>query len=174
MQDFRPDALIGIRTGGLHVAQAMAGAVENRIPVLSLTCRRASSAHKDRAAALKSLVSQLPRPVVDRLRVWEHVMLTRRSRPVAPGPYHFDTGELAELDRWLAQAGGQPALLVVDDAVDTGATLSHVMDIVQRHAPAGSQVRSAAITVTTRQPLISPGYRLYDGQLCRFPWSFDA
>jgi hypoxanthine phosphoribosyltransferase len=62
----------------------------------------------------------------------------------------------------------------VDDAVDTGTTLSVVMDAVRRHAPQAAKIRSAAITVTTERPLISPDYALYYRQLCRFPWSLDA
>lgn len=172
--DFQPDALIGIRSGGLHVADAMARSLRTQLPVLSITCRRASTAHKQRSSTLKSLVTSLPRPIVDKLRVWEHAMLTRRSRPVADHPYHFDPAELATLDDWLAQAGDRPSLLVVDDAIDTGATLSHVMDMLQRHAPQQARIKSAVITVTTRQPLIQPWYSLYDRQLCRFPWSLDA
>lgn len=174
MRDFTPDALIGIRTGGLHVAQAMAESVGQVMPVLPLTCRRASTAVKERSGAFKALVTQLPRPLVDRLRVWEHAMLTRGSRPVSQEPYRFDPDELAQLDRWLSRAGPGVSLLVVDDAIDTGATLSHVMQVVRQHAPAGADTRSAVITVTTRQPRISPWYSLYDQQLCRFPWSFDA
>ncbi|MFV3129066.1 phosphoribosyltransferase [Niveispirillum sp. KHB5.9] len=172
--DFKPDALIGIRTGGLYVADAMARSLDSPLPVLSITCRRASTAYKERSSTLKSLVTSLPRPIVDKLRVLEHVMLTRRPRPVADQPYHFDPAELALLDDWLSQAGDSPSLLVVDDAIDTGATLSHVMDMLQRQAPQQARIKSAVITVTTRQPLIQPWYSLYDRQLCRFPWSLDA
>lgn len=174
LQEGRPDALIAIPTGGLHVAEAMAHTVGGRIPILSLTCRRATTPYKQGMAAFKSLVTSLPRPIVDRLRVWEHAVLTRRSRPAAPTGYRFDRDELARLSAWLAAAGGSPSLVVVDDAVDSGATLSQVMDVVHRHAPPGARIRSAAITVTTRQPLVTPHHALYHGQLCRFPWSLDA
>lgn len=174
MWDFRPDAVIGIRTGGLHVAEAMARKSGLSLPVLPLTCRRASTTVKEKSSAFKALVSQLPRPLVDRLRVWEHAMLTRGSRVEPTEPYRFDPDELSHLDDWLSRAGQGVSLLVVDDAIDTGVTLSHVMDVVRKLAPEGADIRSAVITVTTRQPRISPWYSLYDQQLCRFPWSFDA
>ena len=173
-QDFRPDALIGIRTGGFYVAEAMARSAGSALPVLPLTCRRASTAIKEKSGAFKALVARLPRPLVDRLRVWEHAMLTRGGGTELGEPYRFDPDELSHLDRWLSCHGRGASLLIVDDAVDTGATLAHVMEAVAHRAPDGADIRSAVITVTTPQPRISPWYRLYDQQLCRFPWSFDA
>src|ERR1700719_810658 len=43
----RPDVLIGIRTGGLVVAESMARAAGGALPVLAVTCRRPSSRHSD-------------------------------------------------------------------------------------------------------------------------------
>ena len=42
--DYAPTLIIGIRTGGLIVAQAMADAASSRLPVLPLTCRRVTTA----------------------------------------------------------------------------------------------------------------------------------
>lgn len=174
VQDGCPDALIGIRTGGLHVAESMAKAAGYTVPVLSLTCRRPSTQYKTGVAALKKLVTRLPRPVVDRLRVMEHALLTRKPQPVQPGDFTFDSEELARLDDWLERAGDRPSLVVVDDAIDTGATLSRVLDAVAYHAPPTARIRSAVITVTTSRPWALPRYTLYRQQLCRFPWSLDA
>lgn len=174
LQNGRPDALIGIRTGGLYVAEAMARSFGSQVPVLSLTCRRPTTAYKNGVASLKTLVTALPRPVVDRLRVWEHAMLTSRPRSAPPPGHHFDPEELAQLDDWLKGAGKQPSLVVVDDAVDSGATLFRVLEAVLHRAPPSSHIRSAVITVTTPRPIISPDITLYHGQLCRFPWSLDA
>lgn len=174
LEDGTPDALIGIRTGGLYVAEAMARSQQGRIPVLSITCRRPTSSYKPGAGVLKSLVSSLPRPVVDKLRVWEHAMLTSRSRPAPSGGHRFDPEELEQLDRCLSEAGPSPSLLIVDDAVDTGATLFRVKEAVLGRAPPSARIRSAVITVTTPDPMAAPDLALYRGQLCRFPWSLDA
>lgn len=168
-----PDALVAIPTGGLHVAHAMAQAIPGGMPILSLTCRRPTTQHKHNLAALKKLVASLPRPIADRLRVWEHSLLTRRQRTGELPAYQFDAGELARLDEWLAKAGPAPSLVVVDDAVDSGATMLRVVQAIQVRAP-GARLRSATITVTTAQPLIQPDHALYHRQLCRFPWSLDA
>jgi len=173
VQDGWPDALIGIRTGGLYVAESMAKAVDFTVPVMSLTCRRPSTAAKSKFSAVKKIVSSLPRPLVDRLRVIEHAMLTRKPQRARPENYSFDQGELDILDDWLREAGPNPSIVVVDDAVDTGATLSLVLDAVSQRAP-GGLIRSAVITVTTTRPWATPRYTLFSRQLCRFPWSLDA
>lgn len=169
-----PDALIAIPTGGLHVAKAMAKAVQGGdLPILSLTCRRPTTQHKQNLAALKKLVAGLPRPIADRLRVWENALLTRKTPTGTLAPYQFDPSELAGLEQWLRSAGTNPRLVVVDDAVDSGATLLRVVQQIQTLAPM-ARVRSAVVTVTTAQPLIQPDHTLYHRQLCRFPWSLDA
>jgi hypoxanthine phosphoribosyltransferase len=172
--DRRPDAIIGIRTGGLVVAEAMARAAGGDMPVLSMTCRRPSSRHKPTSSKVRRLVANLPRPLLDQLRLVEHAILTRRA-PAAPhGEYRFDEDELQDLDAWLAGSGRHPSLLVVDDAVDSGTTLAVVLGAVRSRAPRTATIRSAAITVTTERPLARPDYALYHRQLCRFPWSLDA
>ncbi|MDB5396460.1 MAG: hypothetical protein JWM91_3966 [Rhodospirillales bacterium] len=172
--DHRPDALIAIPTGGLVVGQSMAKATGGDMPVLPLTCRRPSSKLKSRGSVVRKIVGGLPRPIVDRLRLAEHALLTRRSAAPPAAPYRFAVEELNTLVQWMATTATPPSLLIVDDAVDSGATLSQVMDAVRRHAPSGSRVRSAVITVTTDWPLIRPDFTLFNRQLCRFPWSMDA
>lgn len=169
----RPDLLIGIRTGGLTVAKAMARSAGYALPVLPVTCRRPSTQTKQRLPWLKAALARLPHGVSDRLRMIEHRMLTSAVPRRDEREHRFDAAELAELDRWLAQSGPAPAILVVDDAVDTGNTLLRVLEMLAQHAPAAS-IRSAAITLTTAQPLARPDHVVYRGQLCRFPWSLDA
>lgn len=173
VHDEWPDVLIGIRTGGLYVAESMAKAVKFSLPVLSLTCRRKSTAAKNRLGPVKRLIAALPRPIVDRLRVIEHKMQTRGPSRSRFDNFTFDHGELAILDDWLREAGPNPRILVVDDAVDTGTTLALVLDAVAHRAPE-ADIRSAVITVTTERPWATPRYTLYRRQLCRFPWSLDA
>ena len=172
-QDGMPDALIGIRTGGLYVAESMAKATGFTVPVMSLTCRRPSTAAKSKFGMVRKIAAALPRPVADRLRTIEHAVLARKRGRSRPEGHGFDQGEIAILEDWLREAGPGPSIVVVDDAVDTGATLSLVLDAVSQRAP-GGLIRSAVITVTTPKPWATPRYTLYSRQLCRFPWSLDA
>lgn len=173
MARYRPDVLIGIRTGGLVVAKAMARAAGDAVPVMPLTCRRASTCAKSRFKLLPALLAALPLPVVDGLRWLEHRLLSnhRRNRPA---PQEMDHTEAAAIGRWLAAGPPSPRVLVVDDAVDSGVTLATVLRLVRETAPPDTEVRSAVVTVTLDRPLIEPDFSLYRGVLCRFPWSFDA
>jgi hypoxanthine phosphoribosyltransferase len=92
---------------------------------------------------------------------------------IPPEAYKFDQTELDILDDWLREVGPNPSIVVVDDAVDSGATLARVLDAVSQRAP-GAEIRSAVVTVTTPEPWVTPRYTLYSRQLCRFPWSLDA
>jgi hypoxanthine phosphoribosyltransferase len=170
----RPDALIAIPTGGWFVAQSMAKAAGGDMPVLPLTCRRPSSRLKPGGSVVRKMVSGLPRPIVNQLRLAEHAFLTRRPATAPTAPYQFVEQELETIERWMAGAPERPSVLIVDDAVDSGATLAQVVETVRRYAPPGADIRSAVITVTTDWPLIRPDHWIFHRQLCRFPWSMDA
>jgi phosphoribosylpyrophosphate synthetase len=168
---YAPDLLVGIRTGGLVVAEAMARAAIRPTAVLPLTCRRASTGTKDRLTSLRRLLTALPRPVLDRLRLIEHRLLTGRRKKVDLQP--FDHREAATIGAHLA-ATSRSRVLVVDDAVDSGVTLATVLGLLRTTCPAGTEIRSAVITVTLDNPRAEPDFVLHRGILCRFPWSFDA
>ena len=173
LQDCRPDLLIGIRTGGLVVAEAMASSVPDAAPVMALTSRRASTGAKSRLPWLPVLLKQLPEPVVDGLRVVEHRVLTPRRR-ARPQGQHVDPAEIEQIRQHLTGLDRPGVAVVVDDAVDSGVTLAAVLAALRAVCPAAVKFRSAVITVTAESPLAEPDYALYRGDLCRFPWSFDA
>lgn len=173
MARYRPDLLVGIRTGGMVVAEAMAQAVPGTVTVMPLTCRRASTTAKSRLGFLPALLAALPQPVVDMLRWLEHRVLSPRRRRQA-APQQIDHAEAARIGDFLAQSAAPLRVLVVDDAVDSGVTLATVLRLLQNTCPAGTEIRSAAVTVTLERPLAEPDFALYRGVLCRFPWSFDA
>jgi uncharacterized protein len=173
MASYRPDLLVGIRTGGYVVAEAMACAAPTRIPVLPLTCRRGGTEAKSRFKPLPFILAALPRPAVDGLRWLEHRLLSTRRR-TQKKLQHIDHAEAAAIGRHLAHASASPRVLVVDDAVDSGVTLATVLRVLRETSPGDTQFRSAVVTVTLAQPLVEPDFVLYRGILCRFPWSFDA
>jgi hypoxanthine phosphoribosyltransferase len=211
--DYTPALLVGVRTGGLVVAEAMARAAAVAVPVLPLTCRRSTTGLKSRIPGLKALLTALPEPVRDAMRQAEHRLLAVRRPATAAPP--VDPGEAAAIGAWLADpAHPAPALLtsrppmpgpptlcqppsrqptsrqprsrvptrrvspsrvmVVDDAVDSGVTLAAVLRTLRESCPPGTELRTAAITVTRPSPAVEPDYALWRGVLCRFPWSFDA
>jgi hypoxanthine phosphoribosyltransferase len=172
-ENYRPDLLVGIRTGGYIVAEAMMRAASTPIPLLPLTCRRAGTNAKSRLKLLPAILATLPRPAVDRLRWLEHRLLSTRRRTQTK-LQHVDHAEATAIGRHLVRASASPRVLVVDDAVDSGVTLATVLHLLRETSPPATQFRSAVVTVTLAQPLIEPDFVLYRGVLCRFPWSFDA
>lgn len=151
----RPDVVLGIETGGRFVAEAMHAAV----PHCYVRLQRASTPRKGR---LRCLLARLPRPVADALRVAESWLRGLRR----PEPVEFR----GELPRELQ---GRRRVLIVDDAVDSGATMHAVREAVRRACPE-AEVECAAIAVTTRRPLVVPDKYLYNNVLIRFPWSMDS
>ena len=170
-----PDVLIGIGTGGGRVAQELRTLSGGAWPVLTLGLRRPSTGAKVRYQRVGRLLARLPVPVRDRLRLWEHRRLTRDPAPgSAVAPTVTDARDVEAIAAWCAGAGATPRIVVVDDAVDTGATLARALELIAGAAPAGSVIRTAAITVTPHHPIVVPDHVVIRGWLCRFPWSMDA
>ncbi len=170
---YAPSLLVGVRTGGLVVAEAMARTAATPIAVAPLTCRRGATGTKARVPLLARTLSALPRPVTDGLRVLELRLSAGRRRARVPTQV-VDQAE-AEAIATRARCGSVGRhLLVVDDAVDSGVTLATVLSVLRALCPAGTEIRSAVVTVTLDHPLVQPDFALHRGILCRFPWSFDA
>lgn len=171
-RDFPPDLVVGVRTGGLLVAEAMTRAALTAVPVLPLTCRRPATGIKHRIPGLKPMLTSLPEPLLNALRRVEHRLLSAH-RNVATAP-PVDQSEADAIGAWLAKRPTAVRVLVADDAVDSGVTLATVLRTLRGVCPKSTQLRTAAITVTMEHPAVEPDYTLFRGVLCRFPWSFDA
>ncbi len=172
-QDFRPNIVLGVRTGGYIVADLMMEALPVEAILLPITCRRPSTGKKQKFAVVKDMLQALPQPITDQLRVIEHRMLTQRRPPQPLSAFTPDVDELAQITHLLSLRGGEARVLVVDDAVDSGATLRAVLDTVAEILPPDAVLKSAALTVTTASPLAEPDFAAYRYVLCRFPWSLD-
>lgn len=157
--NFHPDLVVGIATGGVYVARNM---FEN-LPHCSITCRRGTSAGKDKARFVFAMVRLLPLWVRDALRRSE-------ARWLRSGGDHRRT---ATVDRASADMIRRARhILVVDDAVDSGDSMKKVIEKVRELSPHAS-VRTAAIALTTPSPAVMPDYYIYNQVLVRFPWSKD-
>jgi hypoxanthine phosphoribosyltransferase len=172
-EQYAPTLIVGIRTGGLIVAQSMVRAAASPLLVLPLTCRRASTGVKSRVPVLRGVLAALPTPVVNLLRRLEHRLLIA-PRGSRARPQQIDHAEAEAIAAWVAGSARRARILVADDAVDSGVTLDTVLGLLRRLCPRGTEIRSAAITQTLENPKARPDYVLFHDTLCRFPWSFDA
>jgi hypoxanthine phosphoribosyltransferase len=170
--DYAPALLVGVRTGGLVVAEAMAGLTSPPLPVLPLTCRRPATSFKSNFPGLRPLLSALPESLLNALRRAEHRMVSGHRRAVRPTETNL--AEAIAIGNWVRVSPRGARVLVVDDAVDSGVTLATVLRTLRAACPNDITLRTAVITVTTRDPAVAPDYALYRNVLCRFPWSFDA
>lgn len=170
-QGFVPDAVIGIATGGLRVVEAMPR--HPSLTVMSCRLRRPGTAAKEGNRLWLATVRRLPYVLTNLLRVLEDRVHARRVVTVrAP------TETLLREVTWIKDEvirKGIKRVVVVDDAVDSGATLACVMAALRDSLPPSVELRSAVITVTRdrEQRAIDPDFRLFDLTLLRFPWSFD-
>lgn len=157
---FRPDLVVGIATGGVEVAKL----IFKDIAHVQIVCQRPSTRTKGKHAMLMRIVRACPLWLRNWLRIAEARWLARTERrPV--------TAVLPDASRFPIVVAR--TILVVDDAVDSGATLRQVLAEVHR-LNADAVVRTAALTVTTPEPVCMPDYTLYNNRtLLRFPWSMD-
>jgi len=160
---FYPDMVVSIRSGGMFVGNKMFTDIRHRSTLL----QRPSTAGKKRFVA--AIVRNLPRFVQNSLRIVEARVLGRKKARRISG------GDRPQIHIPFGPSERARKILVVDDAVDSGYTLSHVLDAFKAVLPVGAEVRSAVITVTTDDPLVMPDFYLYnDKTLVRFPWAMDA
>jgi hypoxanthine phosphoribosyltransferase len=95
-------------------------------------------------------------------------MLIRRPVDVTPA-----AEEMVASSGLRAAAVGAQRILVVDDTVDSGRTLSTVTAAVRLVQP-GAEVKTAVLASTWRRPPVRPDFCLLERTLLRMPWSFDA
>ncbi len=173
--DFIPDIIIGIRSGGYVVAEIMTQTADHKPLLLAISRRRSCTETKNKVKCLKKILKLLPYAVTNHFRIIEHkILIKKAATKTAAQQQEFtpDTAELSALRTFL-QAHENSKILIVDDAIDSGATMKAVLDLVRKEANSACTIKTAAITVTTDTPLIQPDYILYNNVLCRFPWSFD-
>lgn len=151
----RPDVVLGIASGGVYVADE----IFSGLPHAQVVCRRPSTSRKERHSRLTAMLRHMPIWMCDVLRRIEAHMLAGRERPVPT----------VEVPRSVIDA---KTILVVDDAVDSGATMQAVVRAVEKANPV-AHVVTAAVVVTTKTPALRPDYHLYDNVLIRFPWAHD-
>lgn len=153
---FAPECVISIPNGGNHVTeQIFKDCVHEHITLL----RPAKGKIKKR---LNHVLRHLPLWVKDLVRIMESKMLVRRKNHMR------DTGiVLPRLNNDMTR------ILIVDDAVDSGATLKAVMEKFSQTYPE-KIVKSAVITITSLEPVYTPDFYLfYDRTLICSPWAID-
>ena len=162
-----PSHIVGIARAGVHVAAAMMKAAEPHVVRLEITARRATTGLKERLP-IRGFAQRLPISVSDRLRRLENRLITRHLSPeraVSMPPNDA---------RELVCAADSPTILLVDDCVDTGASLLAAFNYLESLAGPQASLTTAALTVSIENPLMRPRWNLYENMQFRGPWSYDG
>jgi uncharacterized protein len=173
LRSFVPEAVIGILTGGAYVGRRVFSKVKRKNPCAlydELMIQRNSSRIKKRVSTEKWL-SLLPEPVLNLLRILEVHLLALKAGIVKPERC-CSIVLSAELECFLQE--GRRKILIVDDCIDTGATMESALRYFQDGKYAAHQIKVAVITVAHLKPLVRPDFVLHNRVLFRFPWSLDA
>lgn len=154
---FSPDAVLSIRRGGEFIGKSL---FPDK-PHYAVTLQRPGTRHKN--GIMKKLIHHLPRYILDQLRILESWWLSKHVNRLIP-QHNIQLPGLYKYQN----------ILIVDDAVDSGATLRSVLNAVKSQI-SGQDIRTAVITITTPTPLIHPDFYIYNNlTLVRFPWSIDS
>lgn len=166
---YQPTLLIGILSGGAEVARLLRNDFPD-IPYCEVRISRPSTKQKGQGMT-HSLLQRLPISICNLLRTFESRVNEWRSRyqqPVRIGQIELPSVITSQLN-----ADATTRILLVDDAIDTGATVQQALQQLQSRF-SHVEVRVAVITVTTAHPVCDADYCLYHNRtLCRFPWSND-
>lgn len=164
------DLMVGVRRGGVFVADA----VQNHLPQgfcrmrTNIKLQRPST--RGKGARLAAVLGNTPLWMLNSARILESHWLQWRDKfrknRECTRKFVVDGGELPPLP-----PGAN--VLLIDDAIDTGATISAVRKgLVDKYGNINFKI--AAITVTTDAPALDADFYTYhDRTLVRFPWSID-
>ena len=170
LNEFDPDVVVAIANGGTFVAQRMLSTLGGGTKIVEIRFQRAATKIKGTDSASRWLRA-IPRSLADLLR-WSEVEY-REARWNLIVRHRPDRSTVTMPDEdVLATLRTAERILVVDDTIDSGVTMTKVRDLVHSVAPRAS-LRTAAITSTWRRPPVTPDYLLFTRTLIRFSWSYD-
>jgi len=163
---FTPSLLIGIQHGGAEVARRM----RNDFPEAAyceVRLSRPGTRQKSQGLAHR-LLQHLPLWMCNTLRIVESRVNEWRSK--GKDPVRIGT---IRLPQDITSTLSNPSILLIDDAIDTGATIQQARLQLLKQFP-DITIRVAVITVTIPHPICDADFCLYHNRtLCRFPWSND-
>ena len=169
-EQYNPDVVIAILSGGGYVAREMLHTLNTGKDIAygEVSACRPGNDLKQKPTT-NAILTSMPRVLLDWARMAESWILrifTRaKHRNLSFDNLNDDT--ISMLNR------GNRRILIVDDAIDSGATMTGVINALNEQFP-GNTIKTAAITVTTPQPSHKVDFKIFKNlELVRFPWSKD-
>lgn len=153
---FQPQLVLGVADGGSELSRFFAKEFSTTtIPAFPARGTFSSVKH-----FFLPILRLLPEKISNRLRIYE----IERKRISGGNKKIRITEESIDLIKHCQ------SILIIDDAVDTGETLSAIISEVKRINPEIA-IRSAVLTITKKNPLCQPDFTLFnDNILLRLKW----
>ena len=168
-QDYIPDIIIGVLTGGGYVGRKVFKEFEafnQPIFYKEIKLQRKSTKAKS-DSKVRKIFKILPYSVLNIMRILEMELLELKAKSRC-GTIDLDEETIA-----LLKHGGMKVLLV-DDAIDTGMTLKIVKNFLVNQFNETNDIKIAVVTSTNRHPVMEADFFLYNRVLIRFPWASDV
>jgi phosphoribosylpyrophosphate synthetase len=131
-------------------------------PHISVNCRRPSSSSGLKKLFVK-LARNLPEPFRNVLRFLEHKLLM--SFESGRREVRFEESDIVRIKSY-------GKIVVLDDAIDTGATMKSVIDAL-RAAGWDGRILTVVFAWTNVRSLVRPDFWYKESVLVKFPWSHD-
>ena len=167
---WEPELIIGIRTGGIYVAQPLYEEIsqhyESQYNTVSLS--RISTQRKKKINISK-ILKKLPYFLLDFLRNLEVLLFEKTKTKQYVPNREKEINITPELEEQISSSS---KILLVDDAVDTGTTLLAIKNKLLSINP-DMTVKTAVLTITHKTSFIDTDFYIYNRVLLRCPWSED-
>ncbi|AUP78215.1 phosphoribosyltransferase [Flavivirga eckloniae] len=166
--DFNPDIIVGILNGGGHVVNKIKG--EKRFENVQFESIKLQRDNKFKNNYLiRSILKSLPYSITNWLRNYE----SNKARKLV-NTLNLEYLSNCGIDFKFNSSSGKTInnILVIDDAIDTGKTMFIVKSHLAKEFPK-AKIKTAVISWTLENSIVTPDYYLFTKRLVRYPWSKD-
>ena len=173
-----PDIIIGVATGGTHVATRVFNYMKVSNPHIKyceVTLQRPYTLFM-KNIGIKKIFKIIPKWLLDQIRIWniniheyfyEHINknIKRNGNIFIPNNIKDIINEKDPIH-----------IMFIDDAVDSGTTFELLTNFINKlHNNDNNLIITYGVLTTSyKNPKIRPNFSLYNRTILRFPWAFDA
>lgn len=168
--DFKPDLIIGIKTGGVFVSKPLHEKISEKFntPYCELSLSRPLT-NKKKKWQIYKLLKLLPYPFLNILRNIE----VKLYESIKSKKYILNRqNDILIDDKTIVLIRKSKNILLVDDAIDSGATLLEMKNkllSINKYA----NIKIAVLTLTHKSSYVNSDFFLFKRVLLRCPWAND-
>jgi len=164
--DFCPDIIIGVQNGGVIVLNEFKGLEKFDAARFEEVKIQRKSNFKNNLF-IKIFLKYIPLAIADRLRIHEHNQIKSGLKSLTK-----ERLSKLQINHNISSDKSPKKILLVDDAIDTGATMFTVRNNIAKIFN-DCQIKIAVISWTIEESIVKPDFYIFKDVLVRFPWSKD-